>query len=487
MKRWIAVILLAVLLCGCGSLSAVEETTLPENGEITLWVVTESTGNYGMNDQAQKLATQFEKAHKNVTIRLDILPESGEERDVYLEKLRTQIMAGKGPDVFLLPTYTEQSNSALFSDVTQAMYNSLFSDISQYYDADESLNTAGLNTVVMDAGCIGETRYVLPLRYDFTVLYATVESMCGYSLNLDSTEKNIMDLSKAVLEEGNSATARCVWGRGMFGFDLLSDPLDYASSEVLLSEEELAEYMALIQALKEQAVMDNISCETPILHYIRYGTCLNKHIPFAISYLSSALDYSAIAFAEQTDLKMYPIRSIDGDLVAKVTYYAAVGSGSNQPELAYSFIREFLKEEYQWAQTQSETTAMIESGWPVRSVGSTEYLWDGYKKAILNATRKEADQLSRRKKFEDMQITDDEITILTEQITRVRFPLAEEFELMGTAICSLYSGGVSYDVYFQMPDGSTHISMEWNTTTEVDIREIAKNLIQELKWHLAEG
>lgn len=474
-------LLLIACLClsGCESIKNYEENVL--------WVVTEKSSKNGMNSLTENIIEQFEKSRDDLSIRLDVIPDSGEERDVYLEQLRTQIMAGEGPDVFLLPTYTEQSNSALFSDVTQAMYNGLFSDISQYYNTDEALNTAGLNTVVMDAGCIGEKRYVLPLRYDFTVLYATEESLSSYSLNMDSIEKNIVDLSKAVLEEGSDTTARCVWGRGMFGFDLLSDPLDYASGEVLLSEEELVEYMTLIQELKERALLDNISCETPILYYIRYGGCLNESIPFVISYLSSALDFTAIACAEQTELMMYPIRSIDGDLVADVTYYAAVGSGSDQPELAYSFIREFLMEEHQWTQTRSETTAMIESGWPVRSVGSTEYLWDGYKEAILSETKRDANQLPRRKNFEDMQITDDDITIVTEQITRVRFPLAEEFELMGTAICSLYSGGVSYDVYFQMPDGSTHISMEWNAVTEVDICEIAKNLIQELKWHLAEG
>ena len=42
------------------------------------------------------------------------------------------------------------------------------------------------------------------------------------------------------------------------------------------------------------------------------------------------------------------MRALDGDLVANITYYGAVGAGCETPELAYSFLRMFLLEETQW-------------------------------------------------------------------------------------------------------------------------------------------
>lgn len=168
-------VLFSLSLTSCGG---AEEETLAE-----LWVVTEESKSDGMNLQAELVAECFEEAHPGITVKLEILPTEEDERETYLHQLRTQIMAGEGPDVYLLPTGGTLSTGTpqslkeiqvepLFPDVRQSMRSGIFSDLRKYYDGDTELNTEALHPDIMEAGCLEEERYVLPLRFDMTVLMA---------------------------------------------------------------------------------------------------------------------------------------------------------------------------------------------------------------------------------------------------------------------------------------------------------------------------
>ena len=87
-----------LFLCGCSARRTVSKT-----GQV-LWVVTEASCSDGMNLQAEIIAKRMEKENPGLTIQLDILPTDPQEREIRLKRLRTKIMAGDGPDVYLLPT-----------------------------------------------------------------------------------------------------------------------------------------------------------------------------------------------------------------------------------------------------------------------------------------------------------------------------------------------------------------------------------------------
>ena len=83
--KWMIKILILVLillnLCACGKVEY--------NGEpMEFWLVME----------------QFKEIYPYVSIRLDILPQSEEARTAYLKKIRSEIMSGGGPDLYLVPT-----------------------------------------------------------------------------------------------------------------------------------------------------------------------------------------------------------------------------------------------------------------------------------------------------------------------------------------------------------------------------------------------
>ena len=182
--------ILAILLCilsGCGSLGAAGARE-----QTSLWVLTEQSTRDGMNLQAEIIAERMEKENPGLTVQLDILPTDPQEREIRLKRLRTKIMAGDGPDVYLLPTGNRLlldddderaaniSTSALaveplFSDIEQAMRVGLFADTEPYYSQDDALPKEGFQRQVMAAGCVSGKRLILPLRFDIPLLLTIPE------------------------------------------------------------------------------------------------------------------------------------------------------------------------------------------------------------------------------------------------------------------------------------------------------------------------
>ena len=184
----------------------------PEGTEVTLRVLTEHIrDDREMYDLIHDLAEKYSTEHENVNIEIEVVPFGKDEgdRDTFIDQLRVEIMAGKGPDVFLLPT-TRFTNEVVFNDLELSMQNGIFREISAYYDADEELHKEELNQTVMDAGTYGEARYILPLRYNFPVLAVNQENMKNYGLtveDINTTDK----LMKTILESQDPALVNAAY------------------------------------------------------------------------------------------------------------------------------------------------------------------------------------------------------------------------------------------------------------------------------------
>ena len=264
-KRFAGIVLLPLLLLGCAG--------EPRNAS-ELWVVTEQGTWDRMNGQLYVLEEAWEEAHPGIDVRVEYLPTNEQERTVYLQQLRTQILQGGGPDCYLLPTdntlildepeqYTYVEVDPLFSDVDLAMRNGLFYDVSAFYDADDTLGREGLNSYIMDAGVVDGKRYVLPLRYDMPVIYAFNDAL--EAAGIDSAVLT-QDLG-AILEEV-SRTGDPILASGILreNLDVFSDFIDYESGNAALDEVTLSRYMKAYQQLKADigaAEMENPWTQKP--------------------------------------------------------------------------------------------------------------------------------------------------------------------------------------------------------------------------------
>lgn len=513
------------LLVGCAAQTAAQEP-------ITLRVLTEQSLSDGMNDQVEQIAAAFMASHDGVTVEIEFPPEDEEERDLYLYQLRTEIMAGGGPDIYLMPTggtRYKSNNSGrsvhtysvepLFSDVAQAIQNGIFQDISRYYDEDAALHTEDLNQTVMDAGVYAGQRCVLPLRFQMPVLIANPED----SRLTCSDRLSLLDLAEQAAASEDVQMAMAV----QLPDDLsaLSRLLDYDAGQVLISQSEIARYLHLYQQitfLRTQPLsefLERAYCD--MMEGNLFAHDMEKWIAsygFGLNYFCNAVNYTTFSLYWRTsgfpfftgnfcyalydagisrylglESHVQPLCTDTGETIAEVTYFGAVGAGCENPELAYEFLREFLTEEAQWdilrprtdysdadvwnIPPQLQTLGFVENSWPVRTRGSTAYLWDTVQYQIHGGdsfsgmarteNNEESDAIAEAMYY-DIFLTDEDLPILFTPIDEVRFPITlPEDESMAWALAQL--------------------NEEDGTPKDVDIDALAEQLYQNLWWHLAEG
>ena len=258
--RKITVLLLVLCLLsglgGCGIKQADENTS-------SLWVVTEASCSDGMNLQAEMIAERMEKEHPGLTVDLDILPTDPQEREITLKQLRTKIMSGNGPDVYLLPTgnqltvdylvsettirqFRQIEVEPLFSDVSQAMRNGIFRDIQTLYQADQSIGIDSLHTQIMDGGVLDGKRFVLPLLFDLPVLLADSAQTDFYTQNEELPCADAATLVEQLLRQRD-------WSKVSCGIQLpkstalLPRMFDYSTEQLLISPDDIACYMRVYQ------------------------------------------------------------------------------------------------------------------------------------------------------------------------------------------------------------------------------------------------
>jgi len=522
-------------LCGCGENDK-------QNNSQTLWVVTEASNSDGMNLQAEIIAQRMEEKYDNLTVQLDVLPTDAKEREVLLKQLRTQIMAGKGPDVYLLPTgsvlttdFLTQSKTIrgtmsipvepLFSDVVQIMRDGYFLDIQSYYENDQALNTGALKKEIMDAGILDGSRYVLPLRFDFPVVLTNTELWESAGLNQELLDSSAIDLTKAILSQENGV-ANSAGIQLSANLSLLSSPVDHGTEDVLITSQEIADYMHAYQDWKavssgaesclvetwQKIVTDrhspaylelcqiigssphgieNITDFNNIKDYsINNVSWVTAGLPLYTCCLSDTLQTVGMIKTEESvghtvpEIRMFPLRSSDGILSANIMYYGAVGGNCKTPKLAYEFLRQFLTEEFQWdiyrprakknagslkSSTELQCWGQVEDSWPVRAKEAAPYLWDTVKYqtlGFLSSDNREGGKVSRYVQM--IELTEDDLPALSWPIDEVRFPISLKKEESIEHALSL-------------------LNEEDGTPTDADIDVLAEQVYQNLRYHLAEG
>ena len=428
----VAVLLMALCLGGC--------TRHVTSKNPVLWVLTEESHSDGMNYQAQMAIEAFAESHPEVTVNLEILPLDDESRQARMKRLRTQIMSGKGPDVYLLPTGSQVilrkwdeplyvPIDPLFHDVTHAMELGTFFDLSALYDADTDLNTAALKPEIMEAGCRDGHRWVLPLRFDLPVIYTQPQQAQAMGIPESLFHQDFLTIVQTLCTQ-DSPFYLCAGLVFPQQLDYLAPLVDYSTGQVLLSRQQLGQYLSLCQQGTAVAQEDFRSrCKITDDHrfaawwdkekHNRYCTYyergsveeynylnktpadigstelrhfnlsdvfiwnnfhwLTEEIPFFVGSLSSFFDTAYVSKYTKTDFCMYPLRTPDGGVQAQVTYWGAVGSTTADPKLAYEFLRQFLTEDYQWDVVRHRIYNMGRPYWewsyPVQKHGLVEDSW----------------------------------------------------------------------------------------------------------------
>ena len=533
------VLLMALCLGGC--------TRQITSENPVLWVLTEESHSDGMNYQAQMAVEAFAERHPEVTVNLEILPLDDEPRQIRLKRLRTQIMSGKGPDVYLLPTGNQVilrlycnpkyiPISPLFPDVNHVMEQGVFFDLSALYDADTALNTEALKPEIMEAGCRNGHRWVLPLRFDIPVIYTQPERVQSMGIPETLFEQDFLTIAETLCTQ-DSPFDLCAGLTFPQRLEYLAPLVDYSTGQVLLSQQQLGQYLRLCQQdtavaqedfrsrckitdARRLAAWREDSSEGAFRTYYGNGSVeeynylnssladigaterthfnsiqiyllndfhwLTEEIPFFTGSLSTFFDTAYVSKYTETDFRMYPLRTPDGGVQAQVTYWGAVGSTTADPELAYEFLRQFLTEDYQWdvvrPKVYNRGKSFLERVDPVQKEGLVEDSWPV-------RTQGSVVPLWKTAQYQFLEIYDPETTTLLPgklngleriAVTQQDIPI---LDWAIDSVCFPISLAPEEDLKYAMsqlnaPDG---------TPTDADIDQLTDTILRALWWHAAQA
>ena len=278
----------------------------------TLRVITDQR----LYDKVDMAARFMEGIHSRIRVEIQTLPGEGPERETEIEKLRTEIMAGKGPDVYLLES--DQDNIAevrsyLLENPYQAMQSGALAPLDEYMEGDTYWENSTYNEAFLKAGRFDGRQYIIPLAGDWFVLAqkSGIDEMEGDTL------WEWIEQAEASSDIQQKMAFRGIWqGAGRW----MQPAVDYENQEVFFDKEEWKEFVKQWVSFLEST--------DAMIEESGSG--------FSLNFIES------VGYEPGTTLRLIP--DMNGHKVASVGSYGAVGMSSDYKEESYELIMLLLNE-----------------------------------------------------------------------------------------------------------------------------------------------
>lgn len=296
---------LALVMTGCMG----EKHT---DKKATLTVLTEQA----FESTVQMRASAMEDENENLDIQVEVLPLDMTIRENEIQKLQIELMAGKGPDLYVLTAPMEMSTVEpdLFDNPYQIIQSGAFAPLDSYMDEDSYWKEGSYKKEFLEVGKHGGKQYLLPLTCSYYVLAGIqdIDILEGKSLG--------EWLEYAKLSENLPLRQCIIEGLSQFGGRWFQPVVDYETGQVRFDKEKWKQFgETYFVALKK----------------FRQQEQYTEEPTYRISHMNE-VDLSS----EETHFQVMP--DLDGRKMAAVSAYGAVGMSSNKKEIGYDFLMGFL-------------------------------------------------------------------------------------------------------------------------------------------------
>lgn len=290
-----------ICLSGCNALD--------KNGEKELKVITEA----GYKEHVEEAAEYAVKKNPELKVSVEYISTNEEERENQIQKLRTKIMAGDGPDVYLLNSIrsdTSKTVTPLFENPYKTMQSGALASLDRYMEKDKYWENGTYKKEFLEAGQYKGKQYVIPLSCFYEVLVSENDDI-GYLSDMDLTQW--YEESKT---SDHVQLKQLMEGRNMCAESWFKEAVDYENKKVNFDKEKWVSFYMQCIPKKEG----------------RYP--LGGHMGILPSGTSGVKAVEVVP-------------DIKGKKEASVSAFGAVGMSSDHKEEAYQFLMLFLNGEVQ--------------------------------------------------------------------------------------------------------------------------------------------
>lgn len=271
-------------------------------------------------------------------IELEVIPSGAEnrsERESTLQRIRTEIMTGTGPDVFICATEdtlsTQQEGGRLFPYVSKAIEDGMFLPLDDYIEQFQLVNQDELVEPVLAGGknSQGQT-IVVPLCYSIPCMVWD-QAQVNSDDYVGKSWSDVLNAQNYVLSE----QSRWVWPISTFsptatGKDSHTSGIPYI-------------YPGLFNCDDQTIGMDEDEFVTLLnqsVQMLRQNIQREEKFPNWALFFSRLLELGE-TFPLDTDLAVVPLRNEQGGATAVVSMYCAVNANTNRADDA-AFVVEYL-------------------------------------------------------------------------------------------------------------------------------------------------
>ena len=251
------------------------------------------------------------------------LPKEGADREAALTRMRTEIMSGQGPDLFICGcTNPQAEEEPLFRFPMQAMENQLFLPLDEYFASAQFTEYEKLLPMAMEAGRNQEGQQLVPLAFTLPVtVFRKEEVQHQHSQTMTWAQQLEGDAAMQLSAVPNPSN--CLY-RSMPFLALA----DYETESLCFTQEELGSCLETLHRLP----YEQEKLEVPEHFTTGRGVCFINHPGENVMYYDSSHHGGLRADDVFT---MVPAYSSQGGYGAYITSFAAINRNTDKPEEAF--------------------------------------------------------------------------------------------------------------------------------------------------------
>lgn len=310
-------------LWGCGTEEKSEE-------EKILRVVTDGR----LYTDVEFAARFLEGVDSGIEVRIQRLPDDKAEREIEIQKLRTEIMAGKGPDVYLIDGGEEYGEEflPLLENPYQTMQSGALAPLDALMEEDSYWEDDTYSDVILKAGQYDGHQYILPMSVSYYVL----------PRETDMEEMTEDTLGEWLEQARNSQDIRLktafwssLWAQSA---RWMQPAADYERGEVLFNKEKWIKFSD---------------------QYFQFHIDVGEEVHETGNWYNFEMLSSAVFSDKTSPIDLQVVPDLEGRKMASIQTYGAVGMSSDLKQEAYDFLMLFLNDRSQKYSREHSEGSMI--------------------------------------------------------------------------------------------------------------------------------